>query len=301
MIDAVIAGAGPAGLSAALCLARVGRNVLVLEGGPWGNVSSDTIHNFFTRDGATPSELREAALSQLARYPTAKVQAVSAEDADGEPGNLRITLSGGRVVQARRLILATGVEAVLPDIPGLQARWGQGVVHCPYCHGWECGGMALGVLALDEWAVHQAVQVQRFSDDVVLCTNRSVKLTDDQRDLLKARGVAIKEEPVAYLEGPGTSLARLAFTDGTAVACQALFCHPHTRQRSDLAARLGCRILNDGAVEVNDYGQTSRPGVYAIGDMAHRPDVFPAGAVVIAAASGVVAAMVIDQELLYND
>lgn len=301
MIDAVIVGAGPSGLSAALCLARVGRQVLVLEGGPWANVSSDTIHNFFTRDGATPAELREAALAQLGRYPCARVQATSAEAAEGGPDNFRVTLSGSRVVEARRLILATGMEAALPDIPGLQARWGQSVVHCPYCHGWERGGMALGVLALDDWVVHQAMQVQRFSDDVVLCrADGDFTLTEEQRDLLQSRGVSIREAPVAYLKGPGTGLEQLVLTDGTTVACQTLFCHPHVHQRSDLAARLGCRMLPDGAVEVGDYGQTSQPGVYAVGDMAHRPGLLAAGSgMAMAASSGVVAAMAIDQELLY--
>jgi thioredoxin reductase len=72
------------------------------------------------------------------------------------------------------------------------------------------------------------------------------------------------------------------------------------RQRSDLPTQLGCRILDDGAVEINDLGQTSAPGVYAAGDMARRPDMPVAGAqVVIAAAEGTIAATVIDQELLY--
>jgi thioredoxin reductase len=302
MIDVVIAGAGPSGLSAALCLARVGRQVLVLDGGPWRGASSDAMHNLFTRDGATVPELRESALAQLRRYPCVKVQAGSAEAAEGEPGNFRITLSGGRVAEAHRLILATGVEDLLPDIPGLPERWGQSVVPCPYCDGWERAGLALGVLALDEWAVHQAIQVQRISDEVVLCMNGTGTPTQDQRKLLEERGVAVREEPLARLEGPGTTLERLRFADGSAVACQALFCHPPTRQRSDLPARLGCRLLGDGAVEVNDYGQTSRPGIYAVGDMAHPANaLLPGHSIAQAVAKGQVAAMVIDQELLYND
>jgi thioredoxin reductase len=137
MIDAVIAGAGPGGLSAALCLGRAARQVLVLDGGPWRNVSSGELHNILSRDGIAPAGLRAAALAQLRRYPSVKVQPVSAESAEGEPGRFRVALSGGRVTEARRLLLATGVEDILPGIPGLPERWGQSVVHCPYCHGWE--------------------------------------------------------------------------------------------------------------------------------------------------------------------
>ncbi len=69
MIDVVIAGAGPSGLSAALCLAGVGRQVLVLDGGPWRGASSDAAHNLFTRDGATPSELRDSAGASRVEIP----------------------------------------------------------------------------------------------------------------------------------------------------------------------------------------------------------------------------------------
>lgn len=302
MIDAVIAGAGPGGLSAALCLARAGRQVLVLDGGSWRNVSSDTLHTFLSRDGVTPAELRASALAQLSRYPSAKVQPASADSVDGESGSFRVVLSDGQVTRARRLLLATGVEDILPGIPGLTERWGQSVVHCPYCHGWERIGLTLGVLALNERAVHEAVHVARFSDDVTLYTNGDFSMTTDQRDLLEARGVTVRNEPLARLEGPGTSLELLVFTDGSTAACQALFCRAPTRQRSDLAARLGCQLLDDGKVEVNEFGQTTRPGVYAVGDMARTAaNPLTPQQVVIAAAEGFVAAEVIDQELLYND
>ena len=302
IIDVVIAGAGPGGLSAALCLGRAGRQVLVLDSGSWRNVPSGAIHNFLSRDGVTADELRATALAQLRQYPSVKVQAASAEAAGGEPGNFQVTLSDGRVAQAHRLVLATGVEDVLPDIPGLNERWGQGVVHCPYCHGWERAGLALGVLALNEWAVPQAVHVQRFSDDVTLYTNGELDLTAEQHDLLKAHDVKIRDGQVTALEGPGTALERLVFADGSTATCETLYCHAPTRQRSDLAATLGCRLLEDGAVEVNDFGQTTRPGIYAIGDTARTAtNPFAGHQVIIAAAGGTAAAIVIDQELLYND
>jgi thioredoxin reductase len=302
MIDAMIAGAGPGGLSAALCLARAGRQVLVADGGSWRNVSSDTLHNFLSRDGVTPAKLRASALAQLRRYPSVKVQPVSADSVEGESGSFRVALSDGRVAQAHRLLLATGVEDVLPGIPGLAERWGQSVVHCVYCHGWERAGLTLGVLAVDEWAVHEAVHVARFSDDVTLYTNGGFAMTADQRELLQARQVAVRDEVLASLDGPGASLKRLVFTDDSTAACQALFCRAPTRQRSDLAARLGCRVLDDGKVEVNEFGQTTRPGVYAVGDMARTAaNPFTAQQLVTAAAEGVIAAEVIDQELLYND
>jgi thioredoxin reductase len=80
--------------------------------------------------------------------------------------------------------------------------------------------------------------------------------------------VAVRAETLARLDGPGAALERLVFTDESTAPCQSLFCFAPTRQRSDLAARLGCRLLDDGKVEVNQFGQTTRAGVYAVGDMA---------------------------------
>jgi thioredoxin reductase len=249
MIDVVIVGAGPGGLSAALCLARAGRQVLVADSGSWRNVSSDHLHNFLSRDGVTPTDLRAAAVAQIGHYPCIKVTRASADAVDGECGAFRVSLNGGGVVEAHRLILATGVEDLPPDIPGMAERWGQSVVHCPYCHGWERAGQILGVLAVSDRAVHEAVHVQRFSTETTLYTNGDLAITADQRDLLRTRGVTVREDLLACLQGPSPALERLVFGDGSTAACQALFCRAPTRQRSGLAASLDCRFLDDGAVD----------------------------------------------------
>jgi thioredoxin reductase len=303
MIDVVVIGAGPGGLSAALALARSGRETLLLDGGPWRNASAETIHNLVTRDGATGADLRTAALEQLNRYPTVKVQQASANAVSGTVGKFEVQLDNGRTVTARRLLLATGIEDILPEIPGLAERWGRSVLHCPYCHGWEQLGLPLAVLASDAWSVHQAAQVSRYSGEVYFCTNADPSaLNDDQRRQLKDRGVAIRDEALASLEGPGTSLQRVVFTNGDPLACRALFCHTGARQRSDLPERLGCTLLDDGAVQVNELHQTSVPGVYAVGDMAHEAGrALKPHQVVVAAAEGLAAAIVVDQELLYSN
>lgn len=303
MYDAMIAGAGPAGLQAALTLGRARRRVLLADGGPGRNAPSDAVHNVLSRDGIAPAELRRISLEQLASYESVEVRAgVSVGAVEGKVDDFRISLAGGGSgeVGARRLILATGVEDVLPAVDGLAPRWGVSVVHCPYCHGWERRDQPLAVLGLGEWSVHEAVHLRRFSDDVVLCTHDVIDLKDEQRDLLSACGVAVRESAVVRLEGDGTALSRLVFADGSTLARSALFCHPPTRQASNLPGQLGCTLLDDESVEINDFCQTSVPGVFAVGDMARRAGMPLAGAqVVIAAAEGAVAAVVADQELLY--
>jgi thioredoxin reductase len=224
--------------------------------------------------------------------------AVGVEAADGE---FALVLAGGHRVQARRLLLATGVLDELPAIAGLTERWGHGVVHCPYCHGWERRDLPLAVLALDEAGVRQAIHLRRFSSDVVLCLGADFELDDELRKLLATGDVTVREQLLVGVGGDGASVQWLDFADGSRLDRSALFVHASLRQRSGLPTELGCQILDDGAVEINDLGQTSVPGVYAAGDMARRPALPLAGAqVILAAAEGTLAAIVIDQELLYT-
>jgi thioredoxin reductase len=298
--DVAIIGTGPAGLSAALTLGRTRRSTLLIDGGPGRNAPSDGVHNFLSRDGIAPADLRTIALEQLTAYPTVETWPAVVKRGTALDGEFDLALTDSGQVRARRLLLATGVVDDLPEIAGLAERWGRSVVHCPYCHGWERRDLPLAVLALDDDGVQLAIHLRRFSPDVVVCLGNDFKPNDDQRQLLVARDVTILEQSLAAVEGNGDSLEWLVFADGSRLARSALFVHAHVRQRSDLATQLGCRILDDGAVEINDLGQTSTAGVYAAGDMARRPTMPVAGAqVILAAAEGTVAAAVIDQELLY--
>jgi thioredoxin reductase len=133
----------------------------------------------------------------------------------------------------------------------------------------------------------------------VLCLGADFELDEDQRKLLSAGDVTVVEQPLTGVGG--ATVQWLDVADGSRLDRSALFVHAPLRQRSDLPTQLGCQILDDGAVEINDLGQTSVPGVYAAGDMARRPALPLAGAqVVLAAAEGTLAAIVIDQELLFT-
>jgi thioredoxin reductase len=144
-----------------------------------------------------------------------------------------------------------------------------------------------------------AIQLNNWSPDVVLCTNGPAELPDDDRKRLSSRGIAVRSEAIARLEADGDGV-RVVFSDGPSLSRHVLFIRPPTRQRSDLAAQLGCSALEDGSIEVNDLGQTSVPDVYAAGDMARRPSMpFPAAQAIHAASAGGVAAVAADRELLW--
>ncbi|MFF5212696.1 FAD-dependent oxidoreductase [Streptosporangium sp. NPDC000396] len=302
MFDAVIVGAGPAGMAATLTLGRVHRTVLLLDAGQGRNAPAAQVHNFLTRDGTPPAELRELGREELAAYPSVEVRAgtvsgVRVLDGDG----FRVELSHGGAAEARRLLLATGLADELPGPRGVEALWGRSAFHCPYCHGYECTGKQVAVIGANPARVRLALQLSRFAADVTLCTGGG-PLDPASRATLESNGVTVRCEAVARLEGTGGQLEQIVFESGPPLARDAAFVVNVPRQRSDLAARLGCACFADGCVEVNEFGQTSVPGVYAAGDMARRATVpVPLAAVIAAAASGTVAGSVIDQDLLCAD
>lgn len=303
MHDVAIVGGGPAGLSAALTLGRVHRDVVVLDAGEGRNAPAEAVHNFLTNDGTPPDKLRSVGRDELARYPMVRIEQSTVRDARrGGTDGFDLELTEGRVVRARRLLLATGLSDRLADIEGLAPLWGRSVFHCPYCHGYEVSGRSIAVIGSGSERARLAVHLSRFSDDVVLCTNGPGELDRPMHDALAAFGIRVRQEPIRRIEGAGHQLKQIVFDEREPLAREAAFVKTTLSQRSDLAERLGCAIFPDGIVEVDEFGSTSVPGVYAAGDMARRATVpTPMASVVVAAASGNIAGSVIDQDLLSAD
>jgi thioredoxin reductase len=302
MYDAIIVGGGPAGLAAALTLGRGRRSVLLLDAGQGRNAPAAAVHNLLAQDGTPPEELRRVGREQLARYPGVELREATVDGAHAlaEEG-FRVRLGGGDRVEGRRLLLATGLADELPAIDGLAALWGRSAFHCPYCHGFEASGRRLAVLGAGPERVRLALQLTRFTDDLVLCTN-GAPLPGDLGRLLAANGVRVHGEPVTRFEGDHGRLQRIVLEGGEALDRDAVFIPTVLHQRSDLAGRLGCALLADGCVEVDEFARTSVPGVYAAGDLAHRatlPTSF--AAVSWASASGTLAGAMLDQDLIGAD
>jgi thioredoxin reductase len=300
--DVVVAGGGPAGLNAALILGRVRRRVLLADSGQPRNAPAGAVHGFLSRDGADPAELRAIAREQLAAYPAVRLLDAAVESATGAGDEFEVTLGGGEPARARRLLLATGVTDELPAVKGLARLWGRGVYHCPYCHGWEVRDQPVAVIGGDDTAAHLALNLARLGCDVVLCADGPLAVGEVVASALQAGGIRVCEDLVLGVDGEPDRYVRLDLSPGWILERRAVFVHPVFRQRSDLAAQLGCTFLEDGAVQVSELGQTTIPGVYAAGDLCRTPAMPTSAAqVVMAAAAGARAAVIIDQEMLFTD
>ncbi|MBV8374005.1 MAG: NAD(P)/FAD-dependent oxidoreductase [Candidatus Eremiobacteraeota bacterium] len=290
--DAIIVGAGPAGLSAALVLGRSCRNVLVFDDGRQRNTVTPEMHGLLSRDGMAPTEFLRLGREELRRYPSVTLLKARVTHAVREGSEFSVRGGENGSHRARRLLLATGIDDVLPDIPGLREQWGVRVFVCPYCDAWELRGKRLAVIGRGQRAVGLAQELMRWSQALVVCTQSADDLTEDQRAWLRYARLPVQTAPINSLCRSADDALWLRFEDDTTIECDAAFACTLARQRSALVGMLGCEIDAGGAICIGGSGETSVPGCYAAGDA-----VTQIHQVVCAAASGLAAAIGINEAL----
>ena len=267
VLDAVIVGGGPAGLSAALVLGRARKRVLVLDTDRPANAVSQAVGGLLAQTGVGPAELRRSGRDQLAEYPTVEVRSGAALEAEPRDAGFAVSLEGESTERTRGLVLAHGLRYDPPPLPGIAPLWGRSVFHCPFCDGWEVRDRRLAVHGNGPEAARSALVVSGWSRDVVLCTDGPARL-DGEVAVLEAAGVRIREEPIRELAGHEGRLERIEFAGGPAEHRDALFVRTQRGQPNGLAAALGCTLTPGGTIETDADGRTNVPGVYAAGDAA---------------------------------
>lgn len=296
MLDVVIIGGSSAGLSAAVVLGRSLRDVVVIDDQKPCNRFSHASHGFLTRDGTPPSELIQIAYDQLERYPTIARKTATTLQIEKNATGFEITSSDASKLQARIVLLATGLHDELPPLDGIEGLWGKSVFHCPYCDGYEVRGKAISVYGVDETALHQVLLLRNLTPNLTLCAADSWILSEAQRDRLARFGINVVEQPIATLESADSQIQAIRFSDGTALACDALFIRPKSTHRTTFAHDLGCKVNEHNVVQVDLRGRTSIAGVYAAGDLSS-----PMRSVAIAVAQGVAAGYGINADLIERD
>jgi thioredoxin reductase len=297
--DVVVVGGGAAGLSAALVLARARRRVLVVDSNAPRNAPAAHMHGYLSRDGMPPTDLLAAGRDEVARYGgqvvTDTVTDVAASGTDDRPG-FRLRLSGGRLVTARRLLVATGLRDELPDITGLRERWARDVLHCPYCHGWEVRDQRLGVLVDGSpESVRYAHIVRQWSHDVVVFGPEGA-LSEQHAAELAARGIRIVVGDVSRVLVEDDRLLGVELADGRSVRRDALFVPPRFVPNADLLTRLGAEADDRGWVQRDAAGRTTVPGVWTAGNVAN-----PRAQVITAAGEGSAAAIDLNADIVDDD
>lgn len=295
MYDVIVIGGGPAGLQAALTLGRMHRSTLLLDSGTYRNASATHMHNMVTQDGRPPAEFRADARAGLTAYDTVEVREATATATTPADHGFAVHTAGG-TLRARRLILAGGVRDTLPDVPGLAALWGDVVAHCPFCHGHEVAGGTVALLG-GPHAARLASMLGPVAGRLVVLDAEEVP--DGDRDGLLRAGVELRTgRLVAAERADGGALLTLDGDAGDHVRVDGLFVSTTFEPNGPFVADLDLRTLDSGCIEIDVMGRTSRPGVYAAGDVAHVAALpMPMASVLTAAAAGLVAAAACTQDL----
>ena len=298
--DVVVVGGGAAGLSGALVLARARRSVVVIDAGTPRNAPATGVHGLLAHDGIPPAELLERGRAEVGRY-GGHLIAAEVITATRTTEGFTVALADGRSLQARRLLVATGLVDELPDLTGLGGRWGRDVLHCPYCHGWEVRDQPIGVLATGPRAVHQALLFRQWSAQVSLLSHTMAPPTAEEAAQLAARGIRVVDGEVAALELAEDRLVGVRLRDGTVVSLKVLVVSPRMTARAGFLAPLGLRSAQHPSglgehIPADPTGRSDVAGVWVAGNVTDL-----AAQVGAAAAAGATAAAQINADLVAED
>jgi thioredoxin reductase len=278
-------------------LGRARRNVALIDNNRPRNAVTHASHGFITRDGVTPAEFRRVAYEEVLRYPSVHHLQTEVVSITKNESGFEVLDSSGLRVQARKLILATGVKEIFPEIEGFYPLYGKSLFNCPYCDGWELRDQPLVLVSESAAIFHTAKLLLNWSKDLIVCTNGHASLSEEQKERLQSKGIVVMEQPVSAFIGHNGQLEHVRFTDGTQVPRVGGFVSPQFVQSTPFGEHLGCERTESGGIKTDEAGRTSIPGVYAAGDSSY----FMPSQLIFAAADGSRTAASVNMDLTEED
>ncbi len=270
--DVLIVGGGPAGLSAALNLARARMTVLLVDATRPRNAATLRSHGFLTRDGATPVELRKQGRQELAAYPQVRIvdrAVVRSVRRDGAHFAAEIDARGHiERVSAGVVLVAAGLQETLPDIPDIRSYYGMSLYSCIVCDSYELSDRPLALLGdTDDLPAHARL-LSRWTNELTVFTLGAPIIDSAEEDDLRTRGIRVERDPVAGLEGERGALAAVLLADGARIPVGGGFVRPHLHAPVAFVEGVDLDRDPEGWIATDGLARTSASGVYAAGDIA---------------------------------
>jgi thioredoxin reductase/SAM-dependent methyltransferase len=271
--DVAIVGGSAAGLAAALQLGRQRRSVIVVDAGEPRNAPATHMHGYLGREGAPPSELTGVGREEVRGYGGEVLDGRVSEVTRLDEARLRVELVGGHSIIARRVLAATGLVDELPDIDGLADHWGRGVIHCPFCHGYEVRDQRIVQIVTHPMGLHAAVLFRQLSERLIVLLHGPVDVERADLDALRTSGVDIVTGDVARLvTDDGGEITAVELSDHEPIAADVVAVGPRFRVRAEPFTPLGLRPTPHPTgvgdhLETDASGQTAIPGLYAAGNV----------------------------------
>ncbi len=264
--EVIIIGGSYAGLSAAMALGRSLRNVLIIDSGKPCNRQTPHSHNFLTQDGIKPNLISEKAKEQVLKYETVKFLNDFAISGKKTEGGFTIATKAGETFLTKKLIFATGIKDIMPNIKGFSACWGISVIHCPYCHGYEYSNDKTGVFTNGDIAFEMGKLIHNWTKDLTIFTNGKSTLKEEQASKLKKQNIKIIEKEINYFDHKNGQIERIIFEDGTSESIKALYARPEFEQHCEIPKELGCELTELNYLTTDPFQKTTVPGIFACGD-----------------------------------
>jgi thioredoxin reductase len=264
--DVIIVGGSYAGLAAGMSLGRAIRNVLIIDSGKPCNAQTPHSHNFLTRDGITPAELATIAREQVLAYPSVQILNGTATAVSGTNGNFVVETEAGQEFHTRKVLFATGVRDLIPEIPGVRECWGISVIHCPYCHGYEVRNEKTGIWINGSATLEFASLIRNWTPVLTILTNGEATFDADTFRKLDQSGIPVNQSKIAEIIHTGGYLDRVCFEDGSSLSLKAIYARFPFEQHCDIPEQMGCDLTEHGYISTDHFKKTSVEGIYAAGD-----------------------------------
>lgn len=267
VLDCIIIGGGPSGLSAGLTLGRARRNIALMDDGTNRNRVTQASHEFITRDGIKPQAFKDIALKELVSYPSVSYLNATVTEIIKDIGNERFTVktSTSQEFVSEKIILATGVQEIF-TIPSIRKFYGKSLFSCPYCDGWEQKDKPLVVMAeKEEHVLHLTKLIYNWSQDLVVLTN-GAHLSKEGKMELQKHNIKVISEKIKDLIGNDGYLQKIEFESGATIIRSGGFVAPSYYRPNQFAEKLGCDIDVDGKVITDGVGRTTQKNVYIAGE-----------------------------------
>jgi thioredoxin reductase len=292
--DVAIVGGGPAGLSAAVWLARYLHQVVLIDSGDPRNWETRGVNGFLGLPRIRPAELREKGREEARKYGATLVDDTVGRVERGDDDLFVLTLDSGPSLHARRLLLAIGLKDVWPDIPGLERVYGETAHVCPDCDGYEARDQKTVVIGRGRKAVGMALNLTTWTRDIIICTNGESPDLDEAEycEKLDALNIPVLTERVVSVCARDRRVHCLALESGMELDADKIFFAIGQYPADDLGAQLGCERDSGGHIIVDEHYHTSVPNVYAAGDIVPGPQL-----AIAAASEGASAALAIHKSL----
>lgn len=264
--EVIIIGGSYSGLSAAMALGRSLRKTLIIDSGKPCNRQTPHSHNFLTQDGSTPQEISTIAKQQVLSYDTIRFYEGLAISGKKIAEGYEVTTSNQDVFRAKKLVFASGIKDLMPNIKGFSECWGISVVHCPYCHGYEIRNKKTAIIANGERAFHIASLVNNLTKDITILTSGKKDFDDNQLLKLKSHNITVIENEVLEIEHKEGQLETIIFKDGSKAHFECAYASIPFEQSSKIPEELGCKLTEHGHIEVDFMHKTTQDGIFACGD-----------------------------------